>query len=161
MINKNSNANSNVISNTKSNANSNANSNIISNTDSSMFVKPKMSSTPPVYILIRTSGRPKFFKKMYESIQQQTYKNIITVVHVDNDFDKYAKGDYIIRGEPIKNAGRGYYNLYNNTLLEKIPVDKHGPGYYHFIDDDDMYSAPDVIEKLVKLAKKDFISSIC
>lgn len=114
----------------------------------------------PVYILIRTSNRPLFFKNMMESIKNQTYENIITVVHTDSDYDleTYVTGDVIIKGKPRPEKGRGFYNLYNNTLLENIPVDKYGSGYYHFIDDDDKYSAPDVIEKLVKESQPDKIN---
>jgi hypothetical protein len=107
----------------------------------------------PVYILIRTSGRPKFFARMMESVKAQTYKNIITIVHTDDPRDEYVTGDIIIKGHAYsKDFGTGPYNLYMNRLLKAIP---DGPGWYHFIDDDDEYYAPDVIEKLVKNAKRD------
>jgi hypothetical protein len=109
----------------------------------------------PVYILIRTSGRPKFFKCLWKSIQQQTYSNIITITHSDNTRDKYVKGDIIIRSRPEPHKGRGFYNLYNNVLLANIPK---GQGWYVFVDDDDMYAAPNVIERFVKAAKTDYIN---
>jgi len=112
----------------------------------------------PVYILIRTSGRPIFFKNMMQSIKEQTYKNIITIVHTDNDEDDYVEGDIIIKGEkPIgPDIGGAPYNLYCNTLLKSIPDDSEG--WYHFMDDDDMYAGPDVIEKIVKASKKDLVN---
>jgi hypothetical protein len=113
--------------------------------------------TLPVYILIRTSGRPKFFACMMESIRNQTYKNIVTIVHSDDPRDEYVTGDMIIKGMAYgPEYGDGTYNLYNNRLLKAIPADK--PGYFHFIDDDDMYASTDVIEKLVEKSKPDHIN---
>lgn len=109
----------------------------------------------PVYILIRTSARPKFFKNMMDSIKEQTYPNIVTIVHTDDDKDMYIEGDIILRSQRDITKGRGHYNLYCNKLLEAIP---DGPGWYHFIDDDDMYAGPDVIERLVKHSKQDHIN---
>ena len=110
----------------------------------------------PVYILVRTSGRPLFFKSMMESIKNQTYKNIVTIVHSDDPRDKYVEGDIVIKGTVFgPEFGNGTYNLYNNRLLKTIPV---GPGWYHFIDDDDMYASQDVIAKLVEKSKRDCIN---
>lgn len=110
----------------------------------------------PVYILIRTSGRPKFFANLMESIKGQTYNNIVTIVHTDDPGDTYVTGDIIIHGQRYDSAiGTAPYNLYNNALLQAIP---DGEGWYHFIDDDDMYNAPDAIEKLVFFAKRDCVN---
>ncbi len=109
--------------------------------------------TTPVYILIRTSNRPVFFKRMMETIKAQTYKNIVTIVHTDDPRDKYVEGDIIVKGCAYgSNYGDGTYNLYFNRLLNAIP-DK--PGYIHFIDDDDEYYSDDAIEKFVSHSKKD------
>jgi hypothetical protein len=111
----------------------------------------------PVYILIRTSNRPIFFGRMMETIKNQTYKNIVTIVHSDDPRDEYVTGDIVIKGVALGHEfGNGTYNIYNNRLLKAIPKDK--PGWYHFIDDDDEYAAPDVIEKLVANAKKDHVN---
>ena len=107
-----------------------------------------------VYILIRTSNRPKYFKKMMDSIKTQTYKDIVTIVHTDNDKDTYVEGDIIVKGEILNVKGSAPYNLYNNTLLKSIP----GEGWYCFLDDDDMLYDDFVIEKLVKHAKRDHIN---
>lgn len=110
----------------------------------------------PVYILIRTSNRPLFFADMMETIKNQTYKNIVTIVHSDDPRDEYVSGDIIINGAIYgPEYGNGTYNLYNNRLLRSIPP---GPGWYHFIDDDDGYAAPDVIEKLVKNSLRDHVN---
>jgi len=110
----------------------------------------------PIYVLIRTSGRPKFFEKMMESIKSQTYENVITIVHTDNEDDEYVTGDIIIKGSKYpRSVGSGTYNLYNNALLDAIPDER---GWYHFIDDDDMYATPDALEKFVAGSKRNHIN---
>jgi hypothetical protein len=110
----------------------------------------------PVYILIRTSRRPEYFRRMMETVKSQTYKNIVTIVHSDDPRDNYIEGDVIIKGTAYgPEYGNGPYNLYNNRLLKAIPG---GSGWYHFIDDDDEYAAPDVIEKFVNASKRDHIN---
>ncbi|MGD9157299.1 MAG: glycosyltransferase family A protein [Desulfobacteraceae bacterium] len=112
--------------------------------------------TVPVYILIRTSGRPQFFARMMASIQAQSYKKIVTIVHSDDPRDEYVTGDIILHGTAYGlEYGSGTYNLYNNRLLKAIPDE---PGYYHFIDDDDEYASPDVIEKLVNQSLEDHVN---
>jgi hypothetical protein len=108
----------------------------------------------PVYILIRTSGRPQFFARMMETIKNQTYENIVTIVHTDDPRDEYVAGDIIIKGHKYVH-GNAPYNLYNNRLLRAIPDDQ---GWYHFIDDDDEYASSDVIEKMVERSKKDHVN---
>lgn len=111
----------------------------------------------PVYILIRTSGRPEYFKKMMETIKKQTYKNIVTIVHSDDPRDQYVCGDIIINGTAYgPGYGNATYNLYNNRLLRAIP--RENPGWYHFIDDDDEYFDENVIENLVKNSQRDCIN---
>ena len=118
----------------------------------------KNKSLLPVYILIRTSNRPIFFKKMMDSIKSQTYENIITIVHYDNEADEnYVEGDIIIKGEqyPV-DTGTAPYNLYCNKLLESIPDDK--PGWYIFLDDDDILTSPDSVKNFVENSVNDKIN---
>ncbi len=110
----------------------------------------------PVYILIRTSGRPKFFAQLMRSIRAQTYPNIVTIVHTDDERDTYVKGNIIVKGKrKPRSIGTAPYNLYQNTLLNAIP---DGPGWYVFIDDDDMYAGRDVIARYVASAREDCIN---
>jgi hypothetical protein len=109
----------------------------------------------PVYILVRTSARPRFFDVMMKSIEAQTYPNIVTIVHTDDPGDTYVRGDVVIRAERNPDAGPGHYDLYCNTMLDAIP---DGPGWYHFMDDDDMYAGDDVIETLVEHSLKTHIN---
>jgi len=112
----------------------------------------------PVYILMRTSNRPKFFKNAVDSVRKQTYKNVVLMVHYDDKNDlNYVEGDillYSARIEPHKNI-TAPYNLYCNKMLESIP---DGPGWYHFLDDDDQYSSENVIENLVEKSLEDHIN---
>lgn len=110
----------------------------------------------PVYILIRTSNRPAFFSRMMETIKNQSYKNIVTIVHTDDPRDKYVTGDIIIKGHAYgTNMGDGAYNLYYNRLLKAIP---NKPGWIHFIDDDDEYTDEYAIEKFVASSLKDHVN---
>lgn len=111
--------------------------------------------TTPVYILIRTSGRPRFFKAMMASIKAQTYRKIITIVHTDNPGDTYVWGDIIVRGTP-KPGCRAPYNLYMNTLIKAVC--KQDPGWVYMLDDDDALAAPDVIARFVAASKIDHIN---
>ncbi len=113
----------------------------------------------PFYVLIRTSKRPKFFAELMESIKQQTYSNIKTIVHTDDPLDTYVTGDIIISStrRPKTKDANGPYNLYNNKLLQSIP---EGAGWYHFIDDDDKYYSPDVIEKAIAKCQENKINIV-
>lgn len=112
--------------------------------------------TEILYILIRTSRRPEFFKRCFESIKNQTYKNIVTIIYSDDPRDTYVEGDIIIKGKTYgRNVGSAPYNLYNNDLIKKIP---NIPGYVHFMDDDDEYTENDVIGKMISKCKKDHLN---
>ena len=89
---------------------------------------------------------------MMQSIKTQTYKNIITIVHSEDDSDTYVNGDIIIRGKE-ETRGSAPYNLYCNTLLDAIPPD--ADGWYCFMDDDDKYTSDTIIEQLVINSKKE------
>ena len=105
-----------------------------------------------LYVLTRTSGRPTFYARMRESVRALTWPHgVVHVVHSDDPRDTYAADcDVLVKGEchgPY--MGSGYYNLYNNRLLEVVPKDC----WVAFIDDDDEYAAPDVFERLIDTSK--------
>lgn len=78
------------------------------------------------------------------------------ITHYDLPKDKeYAEGDIIITFPEIPRKAKAFYNLYCNKLLQAIP---DGAGWCHFIDDDDKYTALDVISRLVNNAKKDCVN---
>lgn len=109
-----------------------------------------------LYILSRTSGRPKFFARMLQSVRALTWPDVTLIVHTDDPRDTYVDGDIIVQGECYPpHMGRGTYNLYNNRLLDAIP----GDGWVAFIDDDDEYASPGVFERLLRKADKRHIQT--
>lgn len=109
-----------------------------------------------LYVLTRTSGRPKFFERCRRSVSALTWPGGVThIVHSDDPRnERYIEADILIRGEAHgPYMGGAPYNLYNNRLIKAIP----GPGWVHFIDDDDEYVAPDVFERLLEDGRKDRI----
>jgi len=118
-------------------------------------ITPPDPDVAPVYILIRTSGRPAFFFNTMESVRVQTYKNIITIVHSDEPDDTYVYGDIVIHGDKITEGGNAPYNEYCNTLLQNIP---DGEGWYFFLDDDDVLHNENVIDRLVRFSQPDCIN---
>lgn len=81
-------------------------------------------------ILIRTSGRPNFFRKCYDSVMDQTFRQYRIFVSDDGDSD-YVH-DYpvnIVRVTPRHEFC--YWNLYMNDLLAKVEK-----GWVIYLDDD-------------------------
>lgn len=127
------------------------------------LVKLKWVDDKPLFnILIRTSGRPNYFKECLESIYKQKYKNWNLIIGIDDkESEKYtqsAKGrtifyDYssVKDNKKIKSDEYGIffkYNLYLNDLQNQVTK-----GYIIYLDDDDalndensLYDLSNVIE---------------
>jgi glycosyltransferase involved in cell wall biosynthesis len=107
-------------------------------------------------ILIRSSGRPKYFATCISRIREQTYRHYrLYVACDDNDtacyLEKY-KDIEVIRVNPVTDNppprsatfGRGFRpffpNLYLNGLLALV---EHG--FIIFLDDDDCFIRPDAL----------------
>lgn len=105
-------------------------------------------SNETLYILTRTSGRPGFFARCRESVKALSWPGpVVHVVHTDDPRDTYVKGDIIIQGETYgPSFGSGFYNLYQNRLLKAVPI--KSDGWVHFLDDDDCYTGPEVMNWL-------------
>jgi len=101
----------------------------------------------PLYVLMRTSGRPTFFGRAFDSARSLTWPGGVTIItHTDDPRDSYVRGDIVIKAQAYgPYMGSAPYNLYCNALLAAIP----GDGWVHFLDDDDEYVAPDVFERLL------------
>jgi len=111
-----------------------------------------------INILTRTSKRPEAFQQCYRSILSQTYRKInwIVSVHDDESFEyasklcknvirveeKEHRSEYKNRHEP--------YNSYINNLLEAVE-----DGYIMFLDDDDYFTSPTSLEKVVPHLEED------
>ena len=134
----------------------------------------------PVFIITRTSNRPNYFTKCIESIQEQTYKNIINVVTVESPKDeKYVKKitkfssqkpiickvtkedkeDTTIMIDGIK-FYHAPYNKYVNEANSKIINYCKENGIVDYVvtlmDDDDCYTEKTAIEKIVTKFFEDF-----
>ena len=113
---------------------------------------------PLINILVRTSGRPNYFKNCMNSIYEQTYKNWNIVIGIDDKeslkYTQSAKGkdvfyDYsklIIPPSPNnENYGIGFkYNLYLNDLQNQV-----NDGYIIYLDDDDRLGDKNSLRTLV------------
>lgn len=118
---------------------------------------------PLINILVRTSNRPNFFANCYKSIREQTYKNIRLIVSYDdeptreylNNYDTDAQVGF----ERIEDWSAissevflpGYIekpfppNEYFNRMMEQTK-----PGYIIKLDDDNKFSSPESLAKIVE-----------
>lgn len=89
-----------------------------------------------IYVLTRTSNRPRFFAGLRASLAAQSFRDYVHVVHSDDPNDAYVEGDIVIRGPPASPE------LYIGRLLEAI---QHAPpGWVVIVDDDDHYLPGDL-----------------
>ena len=99
-----------------------------------------------INILIRTSYRPESFKRALASVKCQTHKNIRIIVSYDNhNALKYIPED-IQKIRVFRGQGKYFYDEYCNILKSLVTE-----GYFMFLDDDDILSSPDIIERLLPL----------
>lgn len=98
-----------------------------------------------ITILIRTSNRPKSFRRCIKSILHQKYPHINLLVSADNAATKnYVEDLNILPVEVRKNtSAKAPYNLYLNDLLSRVEQ-----GWLLILDDDDTL-APDAIKTLI------------
>lgn len=113
-------------------------------------------------ILLRTSGRPNYYRNCIESIRSQTYKDYkIIVSYDDEETFNYVKGshpDVCLKNERLKwpkprpvefdpYIGRrrlfAPYNLYFNNMISHCD-----DGYIIFLDDDDKLNCPDALYQI-------------
>jgi hypothetical protein len=108
---------------------------------------------PVMNILMRTSGRPNGFKRMYDNIKSQTYGNINLIVGVDDDASKeYVLNEGIPDSNIIQfdrpereNTQHMPYNLYFNDMVRMCK-----PGWIWFVDDDDIIPSDTTVETIMK-----------
>ncbi len=117
---------------------------------------------PLINILVRTSNRPNFFAHCYQSIREQGYKNIRLIVSYDDEptktylqnydidalvqFDRCIdwstiSGEVFLPGFPEKPFPS---NKYFNRMMEHTL-----PGYIIKLDDDNKFSSPESLSKIV------------
>jgi glycosyltransferase involved in cell wall biosynthesis len=119
---------------------------------------------PLINILIRTSGRPNYFKECVDSIYNQKYKNWNILIGVDDPntlkYTQPAKGRDIIYNydnisipKPPNSIDYGVsfkYNQYLNDLQNEVK-----DGYIIYLDDDDKLHDSNSLYKLVNVIKSD------
>jgi hypothetical protein len=118
-------------------------------------------NNPVINILTRTSNRPNGFSVTYDSIHNQTYKNIKHIVSYDNDTDLQYLANYndiklvkidkfgLINSDNSPNPNTGKYsphNLYFNEMVKYVDN-----GWVIYLDDDDKFTDDTVIEKIADL----------
>lgn len=101
--------------------------------------------TPLINIIIRTSNRPELFYRCYESIENQTYKNIRVIVGYDDDRAlAYIPMEVRLVRLYKKTGLQFFYDLYCNELRGAVRE-----GWFFFLDDDDFLYCPRALEELV------------
>lgn len=121
---------------------------------------------PMINILIRTSGRPNYFKKCYESIARQRYSNYRIIVSCDDDeSEEYVlqyNVDCIVRVERVDAATikpcrysehpvlttAAPYNGYFKEMYKHV-----AEGWVVHIDDDDAFNTHLALESMSKRMK--------
>ena len=116
-----------------------------------------MIEKPFINILVRTSGRPLYFKKCIESIKIQNYNNYRILISYDNEEDlKYIKSyttsnDFILFCRKLNSSKENFpYNLYINDLYEYVSC-----GWILVLDDDNMFISNKSLNKVVKSLKNE------
>lgn len=117
---------------------------------------------PLINILVRTSNRPNFFANCYNSIREQTYKNVRLIVSFDDDVTREYLEQYevdslvrLYRTEDWSAIESevflpGYIekpfppNEYFNEMMEHTQ-----PGFIIKLDDDNKFSSPESLSKIV------------
>ncbi len=119
-------------------------------------------NNPLINILVRTSNRPKFFANCYKSIKEQDYQNILLIVSYDDlptkEYVEKYPIDVLVEFKRIEDWSviaketfiPGYIekpfppNEYFNKMMEYTE-----PGYIIKLDDDNRFSSPDSLCRIV------------
>lgn len=102
-----------------------------------------------ITILIRTSNRPKKFKRCIDSVINQTYQDFKVIVCIDGD-DYVGNHEKISKFKAPKHDRIDYYwNLFCNDLKEKV-----SEGHLFFLDDDDILIDNEVLFRLSQLLEE-------
>lgn len=102
-----------------------------------------------INFLIRTSYRPILFKRLIESINNQTHKDVNIIVSYDNDLALSYIPKECRKIKVYKNSEKLFwYDEYINELKKEV-----NSGYFLIIDDDDFLISNTCIESLCKHLK--------
>jgi len=112
-----------------------------------------------VFVLTRTSARPRMFARLREALRLQEFDGrIYHVVYSDDPLDNYIEGDFVVKGKRLPKGGKNSFpwELYNLYLMLKVQETRI-PGYIMFIDDDDIPYGKNTIQTIVDNAEHDSI----
>lgn len=105
-----------------------------------------------INLLLRTSYRPTLFKRLLDSINNQTHKNIRIIVSYDDERALSYIPEYLEKIKVFKDNSLAFpYDNYCNDLKSLVT-----DGFFMFIDDDEVLASNDCIEKLCKHLKNHF-----
>lgn len=98
---------------------------------------------PLINILIRTHNRPQLFRRCFDSIFNQTYKNVNVIIGFQHasDLDYIPWGPVAVRMNT--NNLPFFYNTFCNQLKALVT-----DGFYFFLDDDDFLYHPEVLQQI-------------
>lgn len=121
-----------------------------------------MKNTPIINILVRTSNPPNFFANCYQSIIEQDYKKVNLIVSYDDEFTREYLKSYQIDELVGFNRIEDWSGISNEVFLpgyieKPFPPNEYfnmmmeytKPGYIIYLDDDDKFSSPDSLSKII------------
>ncbi|MCA1800621.1 MAG: glycosyltransferase [Actinobacteria bacterium] len=114
-----------------------------------------------VYILTRTSGRPRMFSCLRDSIRSQNYQDrVVHAVHSDSPADTYVYGDIVVNSRKLQKSSQqtAPWEVFNKKLLQSVLDDFKGEGYVIFLDDDDLLYDESTLREIVKRADKNSLN---
>lgn len=103
---------------------------------------------PLINILVRTSYRPKQFKRMMDSITNQSYQNIRVICSYDDDRALSYIPESVEKIRVEKHDDLFFYDNYCNNLKELV-----NEGYFFFLDDSDYLKDSNVLMNLKQKLK--------
>lgn len=98
-----------------------------------------------ITLLIRTSYRPTLFKRLLDSIENQTYKEIKIIVSYDNEKALTYIPEHIQKIRVYKNNLTYGYDNYCNQLMKLVTS-----GWFMFIDDDEFLYDTNALKNIYK-----------
>lgn len=115
-----------------------------------------------IYVLVRTSGRPRYFKRCIESIQSQRHSGPVRIVVGNDNNDAYCQDFHPVRfvrnedydharASSIDTAKYFPFNGYLNRMLQECTEQ----GWVIFLDDDDMFTSKHAIATIMDHLKED------
>jgi len=108
-----------------------------------------------ITLLIRTSYRPTLFKRLLDSIERQSYKEINIIVSYDDDRALEYIPENIQKIRVYKTDKQFFYDDYPNQLMDLVSY-----GYFMFIDDDEFLYDVDALMKVSRQLNRKY-ATIC